>query len=146
MLIARACPIMCVYRKHGGQRGYKGHGLNLPQDIQGFLSRLPPNVAQLPHLVIRKHGADNTHRDCTVRRQKVLEAITWLKDNNPFYADIQIDYEALNRLPIDGIPSDLPTAEEPQPNAQEHTAEEDTSQDNDEGEDVQHSHSSLPLP
>ena len=33
MLIARACPIMCVYRKHGGQRGYKGHVLNLSQDI-----------------------------------------------------------------------------------------------------------------
>ena len=37
MLIARACPIMSVYRKHGGQRGYKGHVLNLPQDIQGIL-------------------------------------------------------------------------------------------------------------
>ena len=31
MLIARACPIMTVYRKHGGQRGYQGHVLNLPQ-------------------------------------------------------------------------------------------------------------------
>ena len=29
MLIARGCPIMCVYRKHGGQRGYRGHVLNL---------------------------------------------------------------------------------------------------------------------
>ncbi len=38
MLIARACPIMCVYRKHGGQRGYRGHVLNLPQDIQQFLT------------------------------------------------------------------------------------------------------------
>ncbi len=25
MLISRVCPIMRVYRKHGGQRGYKGH-------------------------------------------------------------------------------------------------------------------------
>ena len=33
MLIARACPIMTVYRKHGGQRGYSGHVLNLPQNI-----------------------------------------------------------------------------------------------------------------
>ena len=146
MLIARACPIMCVYRKHGGQRGYKGHVLNLPQDIQGFLSRLPPNIAQLPYLIIRKHGADNTHRDCRVRRQKVLEAITWLKDNNPFYAGIQIDYEALHRLPIDGVPSDLPTAEDPEQNAEEHTADEDTSQNNNDGEDSQHSHSFLPLP
>ena len=29
MLIARACPIMCIYRKHGAQRGYRGHVLNL---------------------------------------------------------------------------------------------------------------------
>ena len=37
MLIARVCPIMSVYKKHGGQRGYRGHALNLPQDIQSFL-------------------------------------------------------------------------------------------------------------
>ena len=60
MLIARACPIMCVYRKHGGQRGYRGHVLKLPQDIQGFLNRLPRNIAQLPYLIIRRHGTDNT--------------------------------------------------------------------------------------
>ena len=29
MLIARACPIMYIYRKHGVQRGYRGHVLNL---------------------------------------------------------------------------------------------------------------------
>ena len=52
MLIARACPIMCVYHKHGGQRGYRGHVLNLPQDIQGFLNRLPRNIAQLPYLTL----------------------------------------------------------------------------------------------
>ena len=57
MLIARAFPIMCVYRKHGGQRGYKGHVLNLPQDVQGFLNPLPANVSELPVLIIRKQGA-----------------------------------------------------------------------------------------
>ena len=40
MLIARVCPIMSVYRKHGGHRGYKGHVLNLPQDIQNFLNSI----------------------------------------------------------------------------------------------------------
>ena len=45
MLLARACPVMCVYRKHGGQRGYRGHVLNLPQEIQRFLNRLPRNIA-----------------------------------------------------------------------------------------------------
>ena len=69
-----------------------------------------------------------------------------MKDNNPFCVDIQIDYEALRHLPIDGILSDLPTAEDPQPNAQEHTTEEDTSQNNDDSEDSQDKHSFLPLP
>ena len=34
MLLANACPIMSVYWKHGGQRGYKGRVLNMPQDVQ----------------------------------------------------------------------------------------------------------------
>ena len=52
MLISRVCPIINVYRKHGGQRGYQGHVLNLPQDIQSFLNRLPSHVADLPVMVV----------------------------------------------------------------------------------------------
>ena len=54
LLIARAFPIMSIYRKHGGQRGYNGP---LPEDIQGFLNSLPANMSDLPILVIRKQGA-----------------------------------------------------------------------------------------
>ena len=105
MRIARACTIMCVYRKHGGQRGYKGHVLNFPKDIQNFFPRLPPSVAELPFLIIRRYGVDNTHRDCRVRRHKVMQGITWYKDNNPYYSDIVIDEESLQRLPHDdGVP------------------------------------------
>ena len=49
--------------------------------------------------IIRRHGSENTHIYCRVRRQKLLQAITWLKDNNPFYAEIEIDYEALHAAP-----------------------------------------------
>ena len=148
MLIARACPIMCVYRKHGGQRGYKGHVLNLPQDIKGFLTKLPANVNELPYLIIRRHGAENTHRDCKVRREKVLQAITWLKENNPFYADIEIDYEALQRLPVDGITSDLPTTDDPQQDVQQdnETRTIEESPQNISIENQHDSHSFIPLP
>ena len=58
LLIARAFPILSIYRKHGGQRGYKaGNVLNHPEDIQGFLNSLAANVSDLPILVIRKQGA-----------------------------------------------------------------------------------------
>jgi hypothetical protein len=90
MLISRVCAIMRVYRKHGGQRGYKGHVLNLPQDIQSFLNRFPSRVADLPVLIVRIHGAEDTHRDFTVRRHKVLEVVLWLKTNNTFFKDIEM--------------------------------------------------------
>ena len=107
MLISRVCPIMRVYRKHGGQRGYKGHVLNLPQDVQSFLNRLPSQVADLPVMVVRRHGADDTHKDFTVRRHRVLEALLWLKTNNPFFKDIEIDRQVIQSLPENGVPDEL---------------------------------------
>ena len=107
MLIARACPIMAIYRKHGGQRGYRGHVLNLPQDVQGFLDHLPRNVHELPILVLWRTGEDNTHTDLRVRRDSVFIALQWLQTHNPFYANITIDHVALHQLPDDGIPPEL---------------------------------------
>lgn len=48
LLIARACPIMTIYR---GQLGYSGH---MSQNIQ---PKLPVNVSQL---TITRQGAANT--------------------------------------------------------------------------------------
>ena len=41
---------------------------------------------------------ENTHRDCRVWRQRVLDAISWLKDNNPYYKDITINHAALQQF------------------------------------------------
>ena len=42
-----------------------------------------------------------------------LEALRWLKANNPFYHDIQIDMERIENLPVDGdVGHELPTASE----------------------------------
>jgi hypothetical protein len=112
MLIARACPIMCAFRLKGGQRGYSGHVLNLPQDLQGFLDKLPCYISDLPVILIRRHGCDNTHKDCRVRRDHVLAALLWLKQNNPFYKNIEINLSALNALPLDGIPENILDVEE----------------------------------
>ena len=40
----------------------------------------------------------------------------WLQANNPFYADVAIDYGSLQRLPEDGVPDDLPTVDHPASN------------------------------
>ena len=112
MLIARGCPVMCVYRKKGGQRGYKNHVLNFPQDIQCFLDSLPSYVSDLPFLVVRRMGQDNSHRDFKVRRTRVYDALVWLRDNNSFYQDIHINMDAVSSLPEDGVPEELLTVEE----------------------------------
>ena len=140
MLIARACPIMCVYRKHGGQRGYKGHVVNLPQDIKGFLKDLPCSIHDLPVLVIRRCGAEDTHADFRVRRERILVALEWLKANNPCYKDITINHSTLQLLPTNGIPQ-LLTVDE----LDEELPEENADSSNEE----QSSHSSssfMPLP
>ena len=60
MLIARALPLMRVYVKPGGQRGYSGHCINLLQDISELaetLTRYPKNV---PYLVVSMKGKGGT--------------------------------------------------------------------------------------
>jgi len=107
MLTARACPIMTVYRKHGGQRGYQGHVLNLPQNIQQFLKKLPAPIASLSILIIKRVGAENTTAEFRVRRQKALSERSWIKHNEILYHDIDIDQVTIARLPQDGITTEL---------------------------------------
>ena len=52
-------------------------------------------------------GVDNSHRDLTVRRHQVLGPMLWLKTNNPYFKDAEIDREAVESLPENGIPSEL---------------------------------------
>ena len=42
MLIARACPIITIYRKHGGQRRYKGH---VVKGVQHHFFNMPQNIS-----------------------------------------------------------------------------------------------------
>ncbi|CAB3993600.1 Hypothetical predicted protein, partial [Paramuricea clavata] len=81
------------------------------RDIQSFLNRLPSRVADLPVLIVRRHGAENTHRDFTVRRHRVLESVFWMKTNNSFFKDIEIDRDIILSLPENGIPDELSVEE-----------------------------------
>ena len=82
--------------------GYKGHIINLPQDITELASRLSQHPRDLSVLIIRKEGAQNSHRDFRVRKLVVLNALEWLKKNNKYYRHITLDYDVLDLLPSDG--------------------------------------------
>ena len=60
MLISAVMPIMSLYRLPQGQYGYTGHVVNLPQDVAQSVPRLP---SDLDVIVVRREGANQTHRD-----------------------------------------------------------------------------------
>ncbi|CAB4002039.1 Hypothetical predicted protein [Paramuricea clavata] len=111
MLIARALPIMRVYIKPGGQRGYSGHCINLPQNVKELAMSLPRYPKDLDVIIVKAKGRENTFRDVTVRKQKVHNALVWLINNNPHYSELLINEDALNSLPENGVPPGLMTVE-----------------------------------
>ena len=82
MLIARVLPIMRVYVKPGGQRGYSGHCINLPQYVSEIADLLPRCPKQLPLIVVTMKGKENTFKDVIVRRAKVETALNWLREKS----------------------------------------------------------------
>lgn len=65
-------------------------------------------------VIIRQEGADLEHHvDFIVRREKVRAALVWKIANDPHYADLQIDEDALANLPESGsVVGRLQTARE----------------------------------
>ena len=86
---------------------YRGHVINLPQDLTTFATSLPRLPKELDILIVRKEGSDCTHRDFRVRKSVVLGALLWLKHHNKYYRNVNIDYDSLNELPEDGNLSGL---------------------------------------
>ena len=109
MLISAVMPIMSVYRLPQGQYGYSGHVVNLPQDIASFVQSLPRLPSDLDVIIVRKEGANQTHRDFRVRRGVVQRALQWLVSNNKYYRalGVTIDATALAQLPQNGNISHL---------------------------------------
>ena len=95
MLIARALPIMRVYIKPGGIRGYSGHCINLPQDVKELATVLPRFPKDLSVIMVKVKGRDSTFKNVNLRKQKVHNALLWLMQNNPHYRDITINEHPL---------------------------------------------------
>ena len=79
------------------------------QDVVDELPRVPENVTIVK--VVRttvNQGGEASIKSFKVRRQKVLQALVWLKKHNKEYADISICEDNLNWIPANEEISDLP--------------------------------------
>lgn len=88
MLISAVMPIMSIYRLPHGQYSYSGHVINLPQNIASFATSLPRLPSDLDVVIVRKEGANQSHRDFQVRRQVVHRALQWLLTHNIYYMPV----------------------------------------------------------
>ncbi|THU90474.1 hypothetical protein K435DRAFT_598937, partial [Dendrothele bispora CBS 962.96] len=116
MVIARAHATACwakldsskrSRRSRHAQRGTTGNVCLHPHEIRNIANRLPrPFNTMNDEIAVLIVSNDNQATANTfkrtpflVRRQKILDALIWLKTNNRFYYDIEIDLVALNGYP-----------------------------------------------
>lgn len=75
---------------------------------------MPSPVATLSSIIAitfvgnsRRLPSDWLKKTFRVRRNVVYDALIWLRNNNPIYADIQIDMKRLQELPDDDVPEEV---------------------------------------
>jgi hypothetical protein len=92
------------------QRSIKGHVIIYPQRPSAISEILPPPLDEVstPICVVFVGSSPPTDewlrtkaKPLTVRREKVRNALIWLKAHNPLYKDITINNDLLNNLPDD---------------------------------------------
>ncbi|KAJ7667189.1 hypothetical protein B0H17DRAFT_834371, partial [Mycena rosella] len=92
------------------QRGVRGHVIVYPQRPSDIAKVLPPSIEEVvtPICVIfvgsnppTKEWLQKKAKPLTVRKEKVLAALDWLKLHNPLYKDVEI-----NRHVFDGQPDE----------------------------------------
>ena len=71
MFIARVYVVMKVYRLDKGRIGYKGNILNVEQDIQPVINKLPFLPSQMPIFICRKFNpnAPTGYEDFNINQQ-----------------------------------------------------------------------------
>ena len=73
----------------GGQYKYRGHTISFPQQVKDVAKTLPRYINNLDlMIVVRKKGWQGSGYDFTVRKQKVMDALIYKIQNDPYYRDV----------------------------------------------------------
>ena len=105
--ISIICPTIAVYKK-GTSTAAKGHTISFFQDVETFANTLPRRPDDLPFIILKDPRQINTDASFRVRRQKIVDALEYLKANNEDYSDIVISSPNAELYPEDDILQSLP--------------------------------------
>ena len=100
-LISKATVFMkMVILPRGGQRAVRGQVINFPSDVDGIVSQLPcpPSCGDIIYVQrldstteVECQSVEHGARYLRCRYSRVMEALGWLKRNNPLYEDVIIN-------------------------------------------------------
>ena len=88
----------------GKQKAIHGPAVNVPTDLHPVCDLLPrlPSQAQIVPMKLKRRLCYKGHYMYEyVRPDKVLAALEWLKNNNPFYKDVNIDQQWVGNAALD---------------------------------------------
>ncbi|KZV97591.1 hypothetical protein EXIGLDRAFT_607874, partial [Exidia glandulosa HHB12029] len=99
------------------QRGMRGHIITYPQHPEHIATLLPPSLDEIAaRIAVIFVGSSpptaewlrSKAKPLSVRADKVRAALLWLKDHNPLYRDVELNYQVLDQLHLDAtIPFDV---------------------------------------
>ena len=97
------------------QSQLKGHIVTYPMNPTTVLAKLPLRVDRVAEVIKvvflskRKLSFEEAKHLSffIVQRSKIMQALKWLIAHNPLYADVEIDDEAVDLLPENGLPREV---------------------------------------
>ncbi|TFK60850.1 hypothetical protein BDN72DRAFT_748352, partial [Pluteus cervinus] len=106
LVIAKVRVNSCIIRVSSGFHKMKAHMIAFENPVAKIYQKLPPAVEELDEVLAILFTGPNPPNDADyqrvpflVRRNKVANALAWLKLNHRDYHDIVIDHKELERYP-----------------------------------------------
>ena len=110
----------CIIKLHSpwyspstAQPALKGNCITFPQNVSNIATSLPLSSNELaaPIKIIfigaSRPSRHHLRKILTVRRQRILDALNWLKSHNTLYSHISLDKHTIAALPDNDIPECL---------------------------------------
>ena len=99
LLIQKYAVLMPVVHLYKGTLGIKGHTVMFPKDFTDICNELPRKKVDMVYIIKEYENCASgelCQQTFKIRRQKVLSALQWLKQNHSGYKDIKICPENLD--------------------------------------------------
>lgn len=137
VLIQRIRHNGCFIRVASGVRKMVAHAVAFEVPVMKVYHKLPPPLADINEVMVilytgpcRPTGKDWKRTPVLVHKDKLLAALNWLIINNPLYADIEIDLDALNEYAEDKPPVNVEYREQQTNRMAETVSQDDNGEDN----------------